>query len=156
MVENFAKLIIDADDSAIVRFAKMQVNGFGTGLEKHDYITALQKRANDVYPDRLTPQQKFARCMCDDGIGQLLYKAMKAAPGSEVKPAEDAVEDNTRPMSEAEARLHSMAVDHALAHAPMSYQQAYAYLYAHDDNRALRNKIRNEHLSRAMAATHGP
>ena len=49
------------------------------------------------------------------------------------------------------AKLHSMAVDHQRAHAGMSYQSAYAYLYAKPENVSLRNAVKAEHMSATMA-----
>jgi hypothetical protein len=44
-----------------------------------------------------------------------------------------------------------MAVDHQRAHAGMSYQSAYAYLYAKPENVSLRNAVKAEHMSATMA-----
>ena len=49
------------------------------------------------------------------------------------------------------AKLHSMAVDHQRAHAGMSYQSAYSYLYAKPENQGLRNAVKAEHMRATMA-----
>jgi hypothetical protein len=55
----------------------------------------------------------------------------------------------------AHAKLHSLAVDHQRAHAGMSYQSAYAYLYAKPENAALRNAVKSEHMRSTMAGVQG-
>lgn len=50
------------------------------------------------------------------------------------------------------ARLHSMAVDHMRARAGMSYESAYAYLYAKPENVSLRNAVKAEHMNATMSA----
>ena len=151
---DFSKALT-GDLSVMSFYAKRLLGGGEVAFQKHDFINALQARADAIYPDRLTPQQRFSRCMCDDEIGRLLYKAVKAAGGSEVKTdPEHGTQDYVRPMSEAELKLHVLASDHAKAHS-MSYESAYSYLYGHNDHRDLREQIRNESLQRGLEAIHG-
>jgi hypothetical protein len=70
--EFMKRLVTDGSAATLEYFAKAQIAGRDIGLEKSDWIVALQKRADAIYPDRLTPQQRFARCMCDDETGRLL------------------------------------------------------------------------------------
>jgi hypothetical protein len=150
-------------DESIVMFAKIAVNqGRSPGLEKDAFYDAIMKRANDLRADGESQQQAFAKTITDDPTGQLLYQAMKIAPGAEVKPAPIAPYDPLAKQAEiaehlgpAHARLHSLAVDHQRAHSGMSYQSAYSYLYAKPENAALRNAIKAEHMSATMAAHDG-
>src|SRR5271166_1337602 len=108
MVESFAKLIVEKDDSSIVMFAKMEINGHGTGLEKHHYVAAIQKRADELFPNKPSPQQRFARALDSDPTAQLLMRACKRAGGSEVKPGSDTpeVEAGPRHLGPGHARKH--------------------------------------------------
>jgi hypothetical protein len=146
-------------DSSIVMFAKIAVNqGRSPGLEKDAFYDAIVKRANDLRADGESQQQAFAKTITDDPTGQLLYQAMKIAPGSEVKPAPLAPYDPLAKAAElaehlgpAHAKLHSMAVDHQRAHYGMTYQQAYSHLYSRPENEALRNAVKAEHMRATMA-----
>jgi hypothetical protein len=78
--------VLPSDDS-IVMFAKIAVNqGRSPGLEKDAFYDAIVKRADDLRADGESHQQAFAKAITDDETGRLLYRAMKIAPGSEVKP----------------------------------------------------------------------
>jgi hypothetical protein len=151
---NFSKALT-GDTVSMVFYAKRLLAGGEVPFEKSHFIDAIQVRADAIYPDRLSPQSRFAKALTEDEVGRTLYAAVKRAPGSEVKPGSDTPEvEATRPMSEAETRLHVLATDHAKAHS-MSYAAAYSYLYGHNDHRDLREQIRNEHLQRGLAAIHG-
>jgi hypothetical protein len=90
----------------------------------------------------------------DDETGKLLYKAMRIAPGAEVKPvaqvAPPSPEAAAKLLGAAHAQMHSMAVDHQRAHSGMSYQQAYSHLYSRPENAPLREKIKAEHMAATM------
>jgi hypothetical protein len=64
-------------------FAKMQIEGLGTGLEKHDWLKIINGRAADLYRD--ASARSFTKTIIDDEVGKLLYKAMKAAKGPEIE-----------------------------------------------------------------------
>ena len=83
---DFAKIIRD-HESLVLDFAKRQVEGERTGLEKHDYLAAIEGRAAKLRADGESKEQSFTKTIVDDEIGKLLYKALKRAPGAEVKPA---------------------------------------------------------------------
>jgi hypothetical protein len=51
---------------------------------------------------------------------------------------------------EPSAKMHSLAVDYQRKRGN-SYTQAYAHVYDHRDNQALRNPVKNEHMSRTLA-----
>ena len=83
---DFAKIIRD-HESLVLDFAKRQVEGERTGLERHDYLAAIEGRAAKLRTDGESPQQAFTKVITEDEAGKLLYKALKRAPGAEVKPA---------------------------------------------------------------------
>jgi hypothetical protein len=146
---DFAKVIREDSEWAL-SFAKKQIEGKTTGLEKHDYIAAIEKHAAATYGDTMGKERSFAKAITEDNVGRLLYRALKAAPGSEIKsepPAAsgDAPQDFVgRP---AHARLHSMTVDHVRANPRQSYQSAYSFLYTKPENSALREQIKAEHFA---------
>jgi hypothetical protein len=77
----------------------------------------------------------------------LIPKVEKAAPYDPLAKAAEIAEH----LGPSHAKLHSMAVDHQRAHAGMSYQSAYSYLYAKPENVSLRNAVKAEHMSATMA-----
>jgi hypothetical protein len=123
---DFAKIIRD-HESLVLDFAKRQVEGERTGLEKHDYLAAIEGRAAKLRADGESKEQSFTKTIVDDEIGKLLFKALKRAPGSEVKPAPQpsppSREAEAKLLGPAHARLHSQAVDHQRANPRLSYKQ---------------------------------
>jgi hypothetical protein len=126
---DFAKIIRD-HESLVLDFAKRQVEGERTGLEKHDYLAAIEGRAAKLRADGESKEQSFTKTIVDDEIGKLLFKALKRAPGSEVKPAPQpsppSREAEAKLLGPAHARLHSQAVDHQRANPRLSYESAYS------------------------------
>ena len=78
---DFEKIIRD-HESLVLDFAKRQVEGERTGLEKHDYLAAIEGRAAKLRADGESPQQAFSKVITEDETGRLLYQAMKIAPGA--------------------------------------------------------------------------
>jgi hypothetical protein len=143
-------------DPSIVMFAKIAVNqGRSPGLEKDAFYDAIMKRANDLRADGESQQQAFAKTITDDPTGQLLYQAMKLAPGSEVKPvpqpAPPSREETAELAGPAHARMHSMAIDFKRANPRHSYESAYSRVYTAPENASLRAEINREHLAASMA-----
>jgi hypothetical protein len=150
--------VLPSDDS-IVMFAKIAVNqGRSPGLEKDAFYDAIVKRADDLRADGESHQQAFAKAITDDETGRLLYRAMKIALGSEVKPAPlpapPSPEAEAKLLGPAHAKMHSQAIDHQRANPRLSYEAAYSRMYTHVDNASLRAEINREHLAASMAA-HG-
>src|ERR1700674_1078609 len=83
---NVTKILPD-DPPSIVAFAKLQIAGHSTQLEKHHYYDALSKRADALYGDTLTREQRFTKTITEDDVGKLLFKALRAAPGVETTTA---------------------------------------------------------------------
>ena len=147
-------------DSSIVMFAKIAVNqGRSPGIEKHDFYDAIVKRAEALRADGESPQKSFVKAITEDETGQLLYQAMKIAPGSEVKPAPQPAppgpEAAANLLGPAHAKMHSQAVDHQRANSRLSYESAYSRMYTHPDNAGLRAEINREHLAASMVAVQG-
>ena len=55
-------------------------------VQKHDYIAAITERANELRVAGDTDAQAFTKAITTDEPCKLLFKLMKAAPGSEVAP----------------------------------------------------------------------
>jgi hypothetical protein len=155
---DFEKIIRD-HEILVLDFAKRQVEGERTGLEKHDYLAAIENRAAKLRANGESPQQAFTKVITDDEIGKLLYRALKRAPGDEVKPAPQPAppsrEAAAQLLGPAHARLHSMAVDHQRANPRLSYESAYSRMYTAPACAGLRAEINREHLGASMAAVHG-
>jgi hypothetical protein len=155
---DFEKIIRD-HEILVLDFAKRQVEGERTGLEKHDYLAAIENRAAKLRANGESPQQAFTKVITDDEIGKLLYRALKRAPGAEVKPAPQPAppsrEAAAQLLGPAHARLHSMAVDHQRANPRLSYESAYSRMYTAPACAGLRAEINREHLGASMAAVHG-
>ena len=147
------------NDSSITMFAKMAISQGRSSLEKSEYYDAIMKRAEALRADGESPQQAFAKTITDDETGRLLYRAMKIAPGAEVKPAPQPAppspEAAANLLGPAHAKMHSQAVDHQRANPRLSYKSAYSRMYTHPENAALRAEINREHLAASMAAVHG-
>ena len=118
-----------SDEKLMTFYSKRLLSGGDTPFEKSHFIAAIQACGDALYPNKPSPQQRFARALDNDPVAQLYYKAMQRAPGTEVKTDEShGTQDFVRPqhIGEAHARMHSMAVDHAKAKG-MSYAGAYSY-----------------------------
>ena len=102
-------------------------------------------------PDRLTPAQKFSRCICDDDTGRLLYRACKAASGSEVRRRSRSKTSGASPYRrKAHARMHSMAVDHAKAKGHVLIQRRLLRIFTRSPITLLcANRVKREHLEHA-------
>ena len=155
---DFEKIIRD-HEILVLDFAKRQVEGERTGLEKHDYLAAIENRAAKLRADGESKEQAFTKTIVDDEIGKLLFKALKRAPGSEVKaapqPAPPSREAAAELLGPAHAKMHSQAIDFQRANPQHSYESAYSRMYTHPENASLRAEINREHLAASMAAVHG-
>jgi hypothetical protein len=117
MPAEFMKRLLEKGSAATLEhFAKAQIAGRDTGLRQVDWVFAIQKLADSRPPDKLSPQQRFAR-MLDTVEGKVLFKAMDAAPppSYEPEPVEKA-DAGPRHAGPASAKMYALAVDrHAAA-----------------------------------------
>jgi hypothetical protein len=122
----FAKLIVDTAPATLEALCKQQIAGQDTGLQKHNYIEAIQKRGDILFSSIASPQARFAKAMTEDDTGKLLYAAAKAASGSEAAspgPDEPGDENFSGP---AYAEMEVLAHDLQLANPNLSMQQAFS------------------------------
>jgi hypothetical protein len=136
-------------DESIVMFAKIAVNqGRSPGFEKDAFYDAIVKRAEALRADGESPQQSFAKAITEDETGRLLYRAMKIAPGQEVKPAPQPAppsrEEEAQLLGPAHARMHSSAIDLQRRNPRLSYEAAYSRVYTDPSLAGLRDQVRNE------------
>ena len=150
---DFSKALT-GDVSVMSFYAKRLLAGGEVAFQKHDFIAAIEKRAAEIYPDRLTPAQKFSRCICDDDTGRLLYRACKAASGSEVRPPVEKQDTGPVHIGPAHAKMHSLAIDRQKERG-IPYSSAYSEVYVHGDNASLRAAVQREHLEHQLSLTHG-
>jgi hypothetical protein len=145
----FAKLIVHSAPATLEALAKAQIAGKDTGLEKHNYIAAIQKRGDLLFPTIASPQRRFASCL-NDSSGALLYQALKAAPGTEVDPASATEEDPEIPDMPAMAQFRVLALDYARANPYKSKEQAFTAVYVAPANRKLREQAIAEQMAAAQ------
>ena len=155
---DFEKIIRD-HELLVLDFAKRQVEGERTGLEKHDYLAAIEGRAAKLRSPGESSQQSFTKTIVDDPEGRLLYQALKIAPGQEVKPAPQPAPPSSEEAAQlrgpGHAKMHSMAIDFQRANSRHNYESAYSRVYSAPENAGLRAEINREHLAASMAAVHG-
>lgn len=142
---------IERGDSCEVMFAKMTVRGDSKAFDKAYFYDTLTKMAEDSRGPCETPQQAFAKVITEDKTGQLLYAALKAAPGTEIKPALTTEPEKPTFIGPAHAKLHALAVDNQRAF-NTTYSSAYTNVYSKPENAALRAAAKAEHLAQSMAA----
>jgi hypothetical protein len=151
----FAKLIVDTAPATLEALCKQQIAGKDTGLEKHNYIEAIQKRGDLLFPMIASPQGRFTKAMTEDDTGRLLYAAAKAATGSEVNPASAIEEDPQIPDTPAMAQIRVLALDYARSHPYKSKEQCFTAVYTAPANRQLREKAVAEQMAAARARSVG-
>jgi hypothetical protein len=152
----FSKLITDGSAPATLEaLCKAEIRGEKTGLEKHDYIAAIQKRGDIMFSSITSPQARFAKAMTEDDTGKLLYAAAKAAPGSEVDPASATEEDPQIPDTPALAQFRVLALDFARANPYKSPEACFTAVYTASANRQLREKAVAEQMAAARARSVG-
>ena len=136
----------DVTGIGITGFAKMEIAGHSSGLSRQRFETAIIKRAAEIRKAGESDAQAFTRTITQDDDGRLLYQASKIAPQGDA--VQDFVGDEKPPSrGPAHNKMDSLATDHMRAHAGLSYQQAYAQVYTHPDNRALRARVVAEHAA---------
>jgi hypothetical protein len=80
-------------NSSLIMFAKMQIEGRGTGLDKADYHAAITKRASETRRDGETEAKAYTRIVTETDDGRLLLAAYKAAPAPVFPANSEIVED---------------------------------------------------------------
>lgn len=147
-VIDFSKALT-GDTATMVFYAKRLLGGGETPFTKADFVDAIQARADATLP-KLTPAQRFSRCMCDDEIGRLLYKVMNAAPGSSVRAPVEKADAGPRHAGPASAKMHALALDRQRSRAG-SFSSAYYETYIDPRNQALREQVKSEEIQRQMS-----
>ena len=127
-------------------------------VQKHDYIEAITERANELRVAGDTDAQAFTKAITTDEPCKLLYKLMKAAPGSEIAPP-DAKQDfvsRVDAKGPAEQALEEAVATHradaAAQGLPLSREQAFTAVYTHPANRGLKSRYDAELLAKRSAA----
>ena len=107
---DFEKIIRD-HEILVLDFAKRQVEGERTGLEKHDYLAAIEGRAAKLRADGESQEQAFTKAITEDETGKLLFKALKRRAGerSETRAATCSAESGSggELLGPAHAKMHS-------------------------------------------------
>src|SRR5580698_1863540 len=106
---------IERGEPLDLTLAKMTITGDTTTFEKSYFYDLLVKLAEQERSPNETAEQAFSKVLTENKTGQLLYAALRTAPGLEKKeqPAampETADERATR-LGPAHRELHIMATD---------------------------------------------
>ena len=61
---------VSFDTRPILMFAKIQVEGLGTGLDRDDWMVAIEQRCEERYGaiDKLSPEQRFTKTITEDNL----------------------------------------------------------------------------------------
>lgn len=130
---------------------KMVDCGMLDDAEKHHYDALIKMRAAEIRTSVESEAQAYARTITDDAAGRILYREMKLAKGTEIKPAPEPQPEKPAFIGPAHAKLHSLAVDNQRAH-NTTYASSYSNVYGRPENAALRAAAKAEHLAQSMAA----
>jgi hypothetical protein len=142
-------------DEKIIAIAKNVVAGrcMDAVFEKSAYHKAIERRAEAIRRPGETAEGAYTRALMDDPDAKLLKRAMRSAKGSELEEG-DARQDDVKPaappLGPAGRRMQALADDHLRANPKKTPAGAYAAVYAHPANAALREQVKNEDLMRCM------
>jgi hypothetical protein len=167
-LQEFAK--IETEDEAIRFCKRVSSREIQSPLSKSQWVEIIEKQAEaNVTDPALSKQQRFAKYL-DTEVGRALFAAAKATPAGGAASAaarhvdfvktagtldgDDYIAKRAELDGPASAKMHALAIDYQRTRGN-SYAQAYSYVYGHSDNEGLRNAVKNEHLSRAMASVTG-
>jgi hypothetical protein len=138
-------------------FAKMTVDqGRSPGLDKWAYHDAIVKRAGEIRRPGETAEKAFTRAITEDDDGKLLFKALKIAPGNEVKdaPQDDVSRVDTR--GPAEKEMQDAVENHRAASAAqgltLSPEQGFTAVYTSPAHRGLKARYDAETLAKRARA----
>jgi len=132
-------------------------------ISRATFHKSIEAVAKNIRRDNETEAQSYTRAITETEVGKLLFQAhqnaslLKVAPASgfssNPEPPPNAIQDNVR--GPAHRQMHSLAIDYQRSRGN-TYEQAYAHVYSHRDNADLREKVKAEHLSNAMAMAGEP
>jgi hypothetical protein len=146
---------MDRNSENLMMFAKMAIaQGCSPGLNKSVFIAGITLRADAIRKVGESAAQAFARAITADEIGKTLYRASKVAPGPEIEPdgtsdypASTAKAPPWVGLGPAHAKMQTLADDHLKANPRKSKEGAFAHVYTHPDNIALREACKQEHFA---------
>jgi hypothetical protein len=143
---------MDQNSENLMMFAKMAIDqGRSPGLSKSVFIAGITLRADAIRKNGESAAQAFARTMVDDEIGKTLWAASKVAPGPEIEPDDDDIPFGGSPppakLGPAHAKMQTLADDHLKANPRKSKEGAFAHVYTHPDDIALREACKAEHFA---------
>jgi hypothetical protein len=153
--EAFAKISTDAGAISLAKLIQTGRIENPFDREQWDALLAYQAAAN--FPD-CSKAQAFSRYL-DTEVGRQMFWASKCAPAAKeylakaagpADPLADLQKADAEVRGPAHAEMHSKAIDYQRTRGN-SYSQAYAHVYSHADNAALRRKVQSEHLGSTMA-----
>jgi hypothetical protein len=112
---------MDISTQTIIAIAKGVIErGAPPVYEKHVFIKAIAKRADEIRKAGESTQKSFARAITADDLGKLLYSASKAASGPELEPAPVETPAPPAPLGPAHAAMDVLAADKLKANPRMT------------------------------------
>jgi hypothetical protein len=146
-------------------------NNMTDNIDRGPYYKMLDRQALALQAQTgMSYESAFTKCYTDPSNKSIVDQARhehlaqgqdamfgyrtSAIPIAKAAPAYDPLRKATEiaeSYGPAHAKMHSMAIDHQRAHDGMSYQSAYAYLYAHPQNVGLREKVKAEHMKATVS-----
>ncbi len=141
----------------LVELIKKSVDaGEADNEPKYKYMEAITARANDLRVAGDTDAQAFTKAITTDEPCRLLFKLMKAAPGSDVPPpaAPQDDDDAKGPAEQAmEAAVAAHRADAAAQGLKLSAEQAFAAVYTSPAHRGLKARYDAEMLAKRARAS---
>lgn len=115
-------------------------------VSKADWHIAITKRGDEIRQPGDTDAMAYAKAV-GDPVGKIMFRALKVAPDApEPEPAKS---EEPRHIGPAHAKLDALATDLVRSKPGMSHARAVANIY--EENTALREQVRAEHLRHALA-----
>jgi hypothetical protein len=122
------------------------------GVTSRVLFEEMQKRADAMFPDSLTREQRFARYAENTEEGRLLCKAQRRAAPEPLDEDEDEQDDECDPTTSAYRKLLAKAEDLRLRSPGLTQAAAFSKVYADPTNRSLVNASRSEHFAKVARA----
>jgi hypothetical protein len=149
------RLSMDKSTNSLVDIAKSIISrgpDAQPGVTSRVLFEEMQKRADAMFPDSLTSEQRFARYAENTEEGRLLCKAQRRAAPEPLDEDEDEQDGECDPTTSAYRKLLAKAEDLRLRSPGLTQAAAFSKVYAEPSNRQLVNASRSEHFAKLARA----
>jgi hypothetical protein len=151
------KKMVDTEDAT--EFQKHWNAGEFDDISKNEWHELITKRASQIREDGETPQRAYTRFITADPAGRAMFRAFQQADGralykrvfdEPIAKATSGAEIDDAHIGPAHKEMHALAVDRQ-RETGRPYASSYAHVYSAGDNAALRERVKDEFLRRAMS-----